>query len=687
MGNNVIEFTLKTDDKATKKFKAFANTMKNTAINVAKFATVAAAGITATVAFTKVIANAQDKAGKFAFKIGKSVENLTKYQFAADLSGIKTETFNMAIQRMERRLGEAAQGTGEALSTLRDLGIEAKTFADLPLDTQLETLADRFSNMESGTLALKTAFKLFDSEGVAMLQLLKKGTPAMREMADEAGRLGLIVSSQTAANSEAFNDSLTRLTGSLAGVSRGIGNELMPMMTGLADSLTDLVVNNRGNIETFFKNIFTGFFTFGFIAKDIFTKVKAGLTAAFSGDIFENFTSAAGQAIAWIQDNALQFIAGYGRVLITGFKIIWEGFVTAGKWAWNSIKSIFGGEKTISFGDLLFKKLAEETGKARENFKVEMGNFKVIALDTSTAVGDAIGKVVDVNVAAAGKQASELIKTFEVFGTVADNTKAKDLESTKTYLESLEGLYTEYMATQKTATEQLATLSSQLFISTTQGIGDAVGQAVVMQKNLLDSLAAIGQQVLSSIISMLVQVGIQRIALAGIQSGATVKQSSQDIAAAAGKTYANAYASTVGIPGVGIFAANAVASAAAANMLAGAAVSGAAGGAVGAAIPIAHGGLDYVPSEQTYLLNGGERVLSPNQNKDFTNAIDGGGLSGGRGGVVIENITILPNATSAQALLDMPPEEMRRVVEDKIIDALNELDGIGIRQNALDKVV
>jgi tape measure domain-containing protein len=35
-------------------------------------------------------------------------------------------------------------------------------------------------------------------------------------------------------------------------------------------------------------------------------------------------------------------------------------------------------------------------------------------------------------------------------------------------------------------------------------------------------------------------------------------------------------------------------------------------------MPAAHGGLDYVPAEQTYLLNKGERVLSPKQNKDIT---------------------------------------------------------------------
>jgi hypothetical protein len=52
---------------------------------------------------------------------------------------------------------------------------------------------------------------------------------------------------------------------------------------------------------------------------------------------------------------------------------------------------------------------------------------------------------------------------------------------------------------------------------------------------------------------------------------------------------------------------------------------------------IAHGGLDYVPKESTYLLDKGERVLSPNQNSDLTKFMSNGGSGGGVGDV---NITV-----------------------------------------------
>lgn len=51
---------------------------------------------------------------------------------------------------------------------------------------------------------------------------------------------------------------------------------------------------------------------------------------------------------------------------------------------------------------------------------------------------------------------------------------------------------------------------------------------------------------------------------------------------------------------------------------------------------IAHGGLTEVPSDQTFLLKQGERVLSPDQNEDFTEFIDGGGGGGGGGNGMID---------------------------------------------------
>lgn len=52
---------------------------------------------------------------------------------------------------------------------------------------------------------------------------------------------------------------------------------------------------------------------------------------------------------------------------------------------------------------------------------------------------------------------------------------------------------------------------------------------------------------------------------------------------------------------------------------------------------VAHGGMDYIPSESTFLLDKGERVLSPRQNKDLTDFLSKGNTGSGSGET---NITI-----------------------------------------------
>lgn len=97
--------------------------------------------------------------------------------------------------------------------------------------------------------------------------------------------------------------------------------------------------------------------------------------------------------------------------------------------------------------------------------------------------------------------------------------------------------------------------------------------------------------------------------LFGAQKAFTVAQAMLNIPAA----YSKAYDAVVGTPFVGPYIAPAVGAAAAALQVAQAAsmksvnISG-----------MAHDGIDNIPTEGTWLLDGGERVLNPEQNKDLT---------------------------------------------------------------------
>lgn len=97
-----------------------------------------------------------------------------------------------------------------------------------------------------------------------------------------------------------------------------------------------------------------------------------------------------------------------------------------------------------------------------------------------------------------------------------------------------------------------------------------------------------------------------------------------------------AFASTAAIPIVGPAAAPAAAAAAAA-----ATAPMVAGVASTALMGMAHDGIDNIPREGTWLLDGGERVLNPNQNRDLTHYLRsaneaGAGAGRGSGGITIQ---------------------------------------------------
>ena len=158
---------------------------------------------------------------------------------------------------------------------------------------------------------------------------------------------------------------------------------------------------------------------------------------------------------------------------------------------------------------------------------------------------------------------------------------------------------------------------TQTLLTTTQEAvrqtGDAFASAIVQGTSLLDTLQQVAKNALKNVISMLVQYGIQRMILFSLNLGANKTEAAAEQARGQAAVFTNSFASAAAIPLVGWAIAPQVATANSILAAAGAVTAGARGAAIGGAF---HGGTDFVPSEQSYLLARGERVLSPRQNRD-----------------------------------------------------------------------
>lgn len=222
----------------------------------ARLAFLGVAGVAGAVAMVRSVGNAGDNIAKTSAKLGIGVEALQEYRFAAERAGVPTATFDMAMQRMGRRVGEAANGMGEARLALKALGIEARdTEGNVrTIESLMPELADKLSKVASENERNALAMKLFDSEGVALVNMLQDGSKGLAEMRDRARELGLVMSEEDAKAAEEFTDAQTDLFASLTGVKNVIGTALMPKLTSLSNKLTELVVKHRGAIQQWAAN-------------------------------------------------------------------------------------------------------------------------------------------------------------------------------------------------------------------------------------------------------------------------------------------------------------------------------------------------------------------------------------------------------------------------------------------------
>ena len=182
---------------------------------------------------------ATDQLAKTASKIGTTTEALSALQFAGKLTGVEVNTMNMALQRFTRRTAEAANGTGEAKGAIKELGIDARELNRLPLDERMLVLADAFQNVKSESDRLRIAFKLFDSEGAALVNTLSEGRDGLADMFGEAKALGVIMSSEAARGVEAANDEFFKLSAIFKGILDQTTAALAPALQYIVTALTE----------------------------------------------------------------------------------------------------------------------------------------------------------------------------------------------------------------------------------------------------------------------------------------------------------------------------------------------------------------------------------------------------------------------------------------------------------------
>jgi hypothetical protein len=190
------------------------------------------------IAMTRQAITLNDELGKFATRLGIATDQLKILQIAADLSGQKVNALTVGLQRMVRRVNEAAVGTGEAKQALIDLGLDARKLASQSPDQIFREIAERMEGVASQGQRIQLAFKLLDTEGVGLINTMKLlQSEGFDAVAQSARDMNAVLTDFETAQFEAAQDAVSLIGLAFEGIGNTISLALLPAVFIFRDNI------------------------------------------------------------------------------------------------------------------------------------------------------------------------------------------------------------------------------------------------------------------------------------------------------------------------------------------------------------------------------------------------------------------------------------------------------------------
>jgi hypothetical protein len=212
-------------------------------------AALATAAVTSAVGLARLTAESMkniDALVKHSDKLGIATKALGGLRHQAELNGVANNALDIGLQRMVRRVSEAAKGTGVASTALAELNLNAKQLNQLSPDQQFSKIASAMDEVGSQSDRVRLGFKLFDSGGVGLINAMRGGADAIAAAQKEADELGITVNRIDAAKIEAANDAAYRSDQVWKGLGNTLAISVSPFITAMKTDFVDSAKASNG---------------------------------------------------------------------------------------------------------------------------------------------------------------------------------------------------------------------------------------------------------------------------------------------------------------------------------------------------------------------------------------------------------------------------------------------------------
>lgn len=181
-----------------------------------------------------------DEIDKESQKLGMSAETYQKLSYAMESSGADIDSFKKGVININSTLANVENGVEGASDKFDALGVSLQN-ADGSMKSTEDVLLssiDALASMEDETQRNALANDIFGKSYTELAPLLNEGSEGIKSLMQEAEDYGMVLSDDVVKASADFDDSLTRLNGSVNGLKSRLVGQLLPSFGEVVDGLS-----------------------------------------------------------------------------------------------------------------------------------------------------------------------------------------------------------------------------------------------------------------------------------------------------------------------------------------------------------------------------------------------------------------------------------------------------------------
>jgi len=173
---------------------------------------------------------------------GLATDTIQKMNYASELLDVSTETITGSMTRMIRSLSQAQKGTGDAADAFRKLHVNIRDSNGRLKDSEtlFYQVIDALGKVRNETERDALAMQIFGRSARELNPLIEAGSSALKELGDEAERMGYVMDENTLQRFGALDDAMQRFKNQTQAFKQSIGLVLLPVLTALFETLNKI---------------------------------------------------------------------------------------------------------------------------------------------------------------------------------------------------------------------------------------------------------------------------------------------------------------------------------------------------------------------------------------------------------------------------------------------------------------